>query len=396
MLAVFRKEIICRRVDFLDDIRARIQPRYDNDAGFIRCIPADDGTGVAGNILADLPHLERRACQQFRGIRVRLFNDNAVQRVVRDFLPNAIIAAVSNFYAVPCWLCGCPTSGSARVIRFLRSVCCTMIDIIIFVGYTCAGFRILDTRQIRIFPRRKVFPCNRVFRQAHALCRPDFRNHVPAGVNVLQNNLPVFIRFECSQRDYAAVFGFPLDFENRIRYRLLRQHVCFRDDKGGLFRILINERFRFACFKLNFLMLGVEDIACWRGDFLNGIDTLGQIFNHNLSGFVRQVFADSVILRMDYLKFRTCQRLFRLAIYLLDFQHRVFRIAEHERFRLAPFQRDVLMVFGVDTVALWSLDFLDCVDSFVQIVNQDNARFVCHVFADGLILCFCYYFRMRI
>ncbi len=73
-------------------------------------------------------------------------------------------------------------------------------------------------------------------------------------------------------------------------------------------------------------MLGVEDIACRRSDFLDGINPLGQIFNHNLSGFVRQIFADGVIFRMDYLKFRACQRLLRLAVYLLDFQHRVFRI----------------------------------------------------------------------
>ncbi len=48
------------------------------------------------------------------------------------------------------------------------------------------------------------------------------------------------------------------------------------------------------------------------------------------------------------------------------------------------------MVFRVNPITLRCFDFLHRVDSFVHVMNQDYARFVCHVFADSLVLCFCY------
>ncbi len=48
------------------------------------------------------------------------------------------------------------------------------------------------------------------------------------------------------------------------------------------------------------------------------------------------------------------------------------------------------MVFRVNPITLGRFDFLYRVDSFVQVMNQDYARFICHVFADSLVLRFCH------
>ena len=116
-------------------------------------------------------------------------------------------------------------------------------------------------------------------------------------------------------------------------------------------------------------MLGVENVACRRGDFLDCIDALRQIFNHDLAFGIGQILADCIVLRPCDFEFCFFQRLFGMAVNFLYLQHRIFRVTEHKRFRLAPFQRDVLVAVRVNAIALRRFDFLHCINSFVQIAD---------------------------
>ena len=78
LLAVFGKQIICRRLYFFNDICACLQACDNNNAAVIGGISADNRAGVTGNISAYLSHLKCRTCKQFGRIGIGLFDNNAV------------------------------------------------------------------------------------------------------------------------------------------------------------------------------------------------------------------------------------------------------------------------------------------------------------------------------
>ena len=86
--------------------------------------------------------------------------------------------------------------------------------------------------------------------------------------------------------------AFVSDGKLRVCQRCAGGFVVFSDGQPRFLYIRVGQRFRFAPFKLNIFVLGVEDVTVRRGDFLDGINDLVKVLYEDTPACVGNVFTD--------------------------------------------------------------------------------------------------------
>ena len=127
------------------------------------------------------------------------------------------------------------------------------------------------------------------------------------------------------------------------------------------------------------MVIGADGVTVGCLDFLNRINRLIQISNHNCSCLIGYIFAYSFILCFRYFEFCTCKRFVCFCIQFHKLQGRSESVVKLDRNTFTAFQIYILTLVR-NKIALRCGNLRNGVPAFGKIFDFHLTAFICHAF----------------